>query len=235
MNACHEGSDIDLFVITRKNRLWIARIWLTLLTSLLWVRKNSRKHAWKFCLSFFISEDEEHFSDIAIKDDIYLSYWLETVTPVVNKNNAFEKFLERNALENIRNKLISESPLFTREEGYTLNYLYPKSFLFQKEKGAANSFVASLSWKEREQDELQSKREYPGVFKNEFVFVWSKIINKIIKQIWDFNEYILKKIFLWKTLKNYEKLWKPFGVIISNTMLKFHDKDKRKEIRDAVL
>jgi hypothetical protein len=31
-----------------------------------------------------------------------------------------------------------------------------------------------------------------------------------------------------KTLKTYERLWKPWWVVISDTMLKFHDNDQRK-------
>jgi hypothetical protein len=34
-------------------------------------------------------------------------------------------------------------------------------------------------------------------------------------------------------LETYEKLWKPWGVVISDTMLKFHDNDQRKVYRDC--
>ena len=174
MNACHENSDIDLFVITKNDRLWTARIWLTILTSLLRNRKNSHNHAGKFCLSFFVSEDEENLSDIAIKKDIYLTYWLETLTPIVNKNNAFEKFLERNKLKDYNKNYTASNQRFYSQNNFTNN-------------------------------------------------------------LWNVCEYILKNIFIKKALKKYEKLWKPSWVIISDTMLKFHDKDKRREIRDNVL
>ncbi|MDD4151132.1 MAG: hypothetical protein PHR68_00800, partial [Candidatus Gracilibacteria bacterium] len=52
--------------------------------------------------------------------------------------------------------------------------------------------------------------------------------NKCI--ILDIIEKIFKKIFLTRTLKTYEKLKKPFGVIINDNMLKFHDKDIRKKL-----
>lgn len=48
-------------------------------------------------------------------------------------------------------------------------------------------------------------------------------------------DIFLRKIFLPRTLKQYEELWKPFWVIISDTMLKFHDEDKREYITKKVL
>ena len=76
MNACHKGSDIDLFIITKKNRLWTVRIITTLYFFLLWLRKTQKNHAGKFCLSFFITEKVLDFKDIAIKNDIYLYFWI---------------------------------------------------------------------------------------------------------------------------------------------------------------
>lgn len=176
MNACHAGSDIDLFIITEQQRLWTARIYLTLLTTLLWLRKTKQRHAGTFCLSFFVSLDETHFSDIALENDIYFAYWLETLIPIINKNKSYEIFLQRN-------KLLWDS---------------------------------------------QSIRT-DVVYKN-MGFVW-----KCLKKLWDIQEYALKKIFLPKTQRSYEKLGKPFWVIISDSMLKFHNTDRRKIIRDSLI
>lgn len=49
--------------------------------------------------------------------------------------------------------------------------------------------------------------------------------------LWVFESFI-KRIWLKKTLRTYEKLWKPWWVIVSDTMLKFHDDDQRKVYRD---
>lgn len=59
-------------------------------------RKSSNNHAGKFCLSFFITEDAMNFAKIAIKDDIYLSYWIQTLRPILNRKHTFDKFLEIN-------------------------------------------------------------------------------------------------------------------------------------------
>jgi hypothetical protein len=44
----------------------------------------------------------------------------------------------------------------------------------------------------------------------------------------------LKRIFLPKTIKHYEKLWKPFWVIINDNLLKFHDGDIREKVKNEL-
>lgn len=176
MNACHTDSDIDLFIITKKNRLWISRLYMTLLLSIIWQRKTSKNHAWKFCLSFFITEDAIDFSQIAIKDDIYLSYWIQTLKPILNRRHTHEKFIHANFWES--------------------------------------------------QDVQQTSYEKLELLLPE---------NKFIKYLWDSLESIIKFTLFPKTKKSFQKLWKPFWVIINNDMLKFHNNDRRKEISKEIL
>jgi hypothetical protein len=46
---------------------------------------------------------------------------------------------------------------------------------------------------------------------------------------------LIRHFLLPRTQKSYEKLGKPEWVIISDDILKFHDKDRRREIRDTIL
>ncbi len=59
--------------------------------------------------------------------------------------------------------------------------------------------------------------------------------NNMNENIRSLPEKFLKKIFLSRTLKTYEKLGKPFWVIINDNMLKFHDKDVREKVRDEII
>lgn len=172
MHACHKDSDIDLFVITQKNRLWTVRIIITFIFALLGERKTSKSHAGKFCLSFFVTEEALDFSVFAIERDIYLAYWIETLVPVYNPHQCFERFLAEN------------------------------------------------TWYEFEEFSAHQK-----------VFGASRSKNSLL---WNLLESFLKKIFLPRTQKSFQKLWKPFGVIISDTMLKFHNNDQRKVISEKV-
>lgn len=46
---------------------------------------------------------------------------------------------------------------------------------------------------------------------------------------------IIKLLFIWKTLKTYSSLWKPFWVIINDNLLKFHNNDIRKKTKEELL
>ena len=47
----------------------------------------------------------------------------------------------------------------------------------------------------------------------------------------DYIDKFLKYIFLPITLKHKKRLWDPYGIIVSDDILKFHDNDRRVEIR----
>ncbi len=182
MNAGKESSDIDLYIVTQKNRLWLVRIAITFLFQILGVRKTAKKHAGRFCLSFFSTEEGMDFSNFALDDnDIYLYFRLVYAKPVINFNQTYEQFLQKNT-----------SWCDISEYKNIINY--NKSFI----KFSGN------------------KKRSTG-------------------KILDFVDACLKKIFLPKTLKSYEKLGKPFGIVISEKYLKFHDNDIRKKIREEFL
>ena len=54
-----------------------------------------------------------------------------------------------------------------------------------------------------------------------------------LSKLWDFSDVFFEKIFLPRTLRTYEKLGEPDGVVIKECMLKFHDQDRRAYIRDT--
>lgn len=177
MNTAHKDSDIDLFIITKKNRLWTVRIIMTLALWILRQRKTSENHAGKFCLSFFVTENWLNFENITIKDDIYLAYWIDTLIPIINRKSIFSEFNNSNSL-----------------------------FLGKKQ----NIYIKNIEH-------------------------WLLKTPHLLTICWNILEKLLKNIFLPRTKKSFQKLWKPFWVVISDDMLKFHNTDKRKEIRDTVI
>lgn len=63
---------------------------------------------------------------------------------------------------------------------------------------------------------------------------FEKSINLLMNPILNLLDLICKKIFLPKTLSHKKRLWNPWGIIVTDDMLKFTDNDKRKDIRDKL-
>lgn len=176
MNATNENSDIDLFIVSSNNRLWIVRILTTLYFQLLGNRRTSKNIKNNFCLSFFCTENGVlKFNNIKIENDIYLFFWIYYLKTIVDKNNIYEKLLS----------------LFNIKE-------YNSDF-----------------------DKYKINKNY-------------KNTNKKYK-FFDLLEILLKKIFIKKTINHKNKLKNPWGVIINDDMLKFHDNDIRIKIRNELL
>lgn len=180
MNTSNKESDIDLFIITSKNRMWLVRIVITFIFSLLWVRKTHKYHAGRFCLSFFCTENGMNFWNFNIQNDIYLYFWIVYFKPILDFDTTYDEFIKTQSWAN-----------------------------FEEYKNIIHSN------------------------KNYIKYTWNSFWNKC--KIFDIFDYLLKKIFLPKTLWHYESLWKPYWVIIHDNMLKFHNNDKRKEIKKELL
>jgi hypothetical protein len=93
----NKDSDIDLFIITRKKRIWLARFALVILIAILGLRPPKSKAKDKLCLSFYITEDDLDISKVkAAPDDIYLVYWLATLLPVYQREDFYNKLITNN-------------------------------------------------------------------------------------------------------------------------------------------
>ena len=95
-NNTAKGSDIDLFIIAKRNRLFTVRFFTLAIFSLLGVRRNSKKIAGRFCLSFYVDEDFLNLEPVQFsKKDIYLPFWIVTMKPIYGQKT-YENFLEAN-------------------------------------------------------------------------------------------------------------------------------------------
>lgn len=78
-----EKSDIDLFIVAKKGRLFITRTVFVFLLHILGVRGHDNKFAGRFCLSFLVDETKIDLSNIALSKDIYLAFWLKKMVPIL--------------------------------------------------------------------------------------------------------------------------------------------------------
>lgn len=85
-NVMHDDGDIDYFIITQKNRLWLCRTLLILFKKVFLL--NSRKY---FCVNYFIDEENLEIQDKNIFTAIELTY----ILPIYN-SEMISLFLEKN-------------------------------------------------------------------------------------------------------------------------------------------
>ena len=88
-------SDIDLFVVARRGRLYSARFFMNLLMRTFGVRVYGKKVSGRFCLSFFVDEDNLDMKKFAYEDDVYLAYWVYKLQPVIDRG-VYGRFLDAN-------------------------------------------------------------------------------------------------------------------------------------------
>ncbi len=235
MYATHKDSDIDLYIVTKPNMIWFVRFFSTLI---LWRNRVWRRNediAGNFCLSFFITTEAMDLSRIVIDNDIYLYFWIYYLKPIVVKNNTYEKFLEiNNWVEMDENQkrenqkyIVSAVPFFACEFCVSIREYFRKKF--QTVWAKASFWNLENRSENRYQNEVEKIKTF-GTFShkstgNDF---WLKKIYKHINQI-------IRFFLLPRTLKSKAKLWNPEWIIISDTMLKFHDRDRRRAIRDAII
>ncbi len=82
-NALHDDSDIDVCIVVKHKRIWTARFWSLLLFSLLRIKRVGKKKRKKFCLSFYVDEQELNLQRLALQpQDPYLVYWIAHLVPL---------------------------------------------------------------------------------------------------------------------------------------------------------
>ena len=91
------GSDIDLFIIAKKNTIWLARFFTILFVRSFGQRPEPDNKKDAFCLSFFIEEDSLNIRNTMLhKDDIYYPYWVAQLLPLYDPDGLYQKFLTAN-------------------------------------------------------------------------------------------------------------------------------------------
>lgn len=90
-------SDIDLFIITARNRIWTARLFATFLFQFFGWRPMPNKEQNKICLSFFVSEDNLDLKIATRGDsDVYFHFWLTTLLPMYDQGGHYLNLLKAN-------------------------------------------------------------------------------------------------------------------------------------------
>lgn len=92
-----KGSDVDLFIISSANKIWLCRFFCTFLAKILGLRPNRKTKQDKICLSFYVSEDNLNLEKYLYNNkDLYFIYWFTGLQPIFFKTGVWEKFWQEN-------------------------------------------------------------------------------------------------------------------------------------------
>lgn len=110
-------SDIDLFIITEKDHVWLVRFLTGIFYQLLGVRRHGNKVSERFCLSFYIDNSVEDFRSIMLQPhDVYMRFWIATMKPFLGKEE-YIHFVEENRV------MLRESFPFWKEKSEQMHLL----------------------------------------------------------------------------------------------------------------
>ena len=177
MNAS-EDDDIDFFIITKRNMLWIARFFVVLLVKFLGVKREYRNKMVrdKLCLNMFLDEDELNFP----KRNFYIAHEIAQMkvlydgdaiySRLINKNNWIKKFFP-----NIKN-IYSNSLQYKKRNGiffikdnilssfnfvfFILQYGYMKNKITYEKVNLKKAFFHSDSNTNIILDEYRKRKNY---------------------------------------------------------------------------
>jgi hypothetical protein len=98
MGNVKEGDDVDLFIITKKNTLFMTRFWVLALLEAIGLRRkrheNGSSAANKICVNLLI--DELALAWPSRKHDLYTAHEIVQVKPLFERRGMYKKFLASN-------------------------------------------------------------------------------------------------------------------------------------------
>ncbi len=96
MENAGKGDDIDLFIITKKGRLWISRLLILMLISLIGQRRGrgdtKKEAAGKICCNIILEEDKLEQS----RKDLYTAHEVLQMKVLWQRDGIYSKFLAEN-------------------------------------------------------------------------------------------------------------------------------------------
>ncbi|HSA83718.1 MAG TPA: nucleotidyltransferase domain-containing protein [Patescibacteria group bacterium] len=160
MKNVTEDSDIDLFLIVKKDTLFMTRLWVLVVLEWLGLRRkrNDKKPANKICVNLFI--DESRLSWPSGKRDVYTAHEIAQIVPLFQRDQCYERFLASNSwITTFRPNSQNEHALFLRSLG-TIDYWVIRFFgklIFSRPLERIASFLQKNLMKKHQTKEIVRK------------------------------------------------------------------------------
>lgn len=95
------GSDMDFLIITAPHRIWMTRLMVTGIISMLGYRRHGDKIKDRICLSFYATTEAMDFSKLQLQPtDPHFTFWTSQAVPLINDKETYEKYQAANAWVN---------------------------------------------------------------------------------------------------------------------------------------
>lgn len=92
-----DGSDIDIFIIAKENRIWLTRLFCAGLMKILRQRPTPTKKRDKICLSFYIDTEHLNLQSMTMgSDDQYFNFWLAGLYPLYDRGAYYHQLISEN-------------------------------------------------------------------------------------------------------------------------------------------
>jgi len=91
-------SDIDVVIVIKEGRMWIGRLLVTIILSILRMRRTKKKTTNRICLSFYASGKSLDFSDLKITEiDVGLIFWIMQFVAIYDPHNTLKEIFDINS------------------------------------------------------------------------------------------------------------------------------------------
>lgn len=94
-NNITDTSDIDFFIVAKKNRAWLARLLIAIPAKIFRLRPGECDRA-PICLSFFVDEEHLDLRALAIKRDIYFAHWIDALLWIYDSSHVRDVVVKKN-------------------------------------------------------------------------------------------------------------------------------------------
>ena len=148
-NALSSDSDIDLFVVCEKGRVWLSRLIISFLMMIFWIKRNKKNYKKRFCLSFFVDDENENLKGIMLgKKDIYLAYWVVHLVPLYSESWAVSVYEKNSWIQHYLPNITLQQNIFLWNKIFSGRWWFKKciEFLFAWKIWNAIEHVVQKKW-----------------------------------------------------------------------------------------
>lgn len=86
--------DIDIFIVTKKNRLWLTRLFVTMILKVLGKYRTEDAPEKKICPNIYVPEDNMYWP--VKKQNVYVAHEILMMHPIINRDDIYFEFMRKN-------------------------------------------------------------------------------------------------------------------------------------------